>query len=86
MAAGPISINSGVTVTTNSKEVLTIVLIMKAEIEKQILEWQQEIIKQNTHVMKLEGGIQAYQLLLQKMNEEEENTGTIELEVKNKKK
>ena len=58
---------------------------MKAEIEKQILEWQQEIIKQNTHVMKLEGGIQAYQLLLQKMNEEEENTGTIELEVENKK-
>ena len=86
MAAGPISINSGVTVTINSVEVLTIVLIMKAEIEKQILEWQQEIIKQNTHVMKLEGGIQAYQLLLQKMNEEEEKTGTIELEVKNKKK
>ena len=59
---------------------------MKAEIEKQILEWQQEIIKQNTHVMKLEGSIQAYQLLLQKMNEEEEKTGTIELGVKNKKK
>ena len=85
-AAGPISINSGVTVTINSEEVLTIVLIMKAEIEKQILEWQQEIIKQNTHVMKLEGGIQAYQLLLQKMNEEEEKTGTIDLEVKNQKK
>ena len=37
---------------------------MKALIEKQILEWQQEIIKQNTYVMRLEGGIQAYQLLL----------------------
>ena len=59
---------------------------MKALIEKQMLEWQQEIIKQNTYVMRLEGGIQAYQLLLQKMNEEEETTGTIELGVKNEKK
>ncbi len=57
---------------------------MKALIEKQILEWQQEIIKQNAYVLKLEGGIQAYQLLLQKMNEEEgvEQTGTIELNEK----
>ena len=59
---------------------------MKALIEKQILEWQQEIIKQNTYVMRLEGGIQAYQLLLQKINEEEEKTGTIDLGVKNEKK
>ncbi len=59
---------------------------MKALIEKQILEWQQEIIKQNTYVMRLEGGIQAYQLLLQKMNEEEEKTGNIELGVKSEKK
>jgi len=59
---------------------------MKALIEKQILEWQQEIIKQNTYVMRLEGGIQAYQLLLQKMNEEEGKTGTIELGVKEEKK
>tara|TARA_Y100000114_G_scaffold10393_1_gene8170 strand:- start:307 stop:486 length:180 start_codon:yes stop_codon:yes gene_type:complete len=59
---------------------------MKALIEKQILEWQQEIIKQNSYIMRLEGGIQAYQLLLQKMNEEEEKTGTIELGVKNEKK
>ena len=59
---------------------------MKALIEKQILEWQQEIIKQNSYVMRLEGGIQAYQLLLQKMNEEEEKTGNIELGVKNEKK
>ena len=59
---------------------------MKALIEKQILEWQQEIIKQNTYVMRLEGGIQAYQLLLQKINEEEEKTGNIELGVKKEKK
>ena len=59
---------------------------MKALIEKQILEWQQEIIKQNAYVLKLEGGIQAYQLLLQKINEEEEKTRTIELGVKNEKK
>ena len=59
---------------------------MKALIEKQILEWQQEIIKQNSYVMRLEGGIQAYQLLLQKMNEEEEKTGTIELGAKPEKK
>ena len=38
--------------------------------------------------MRFERSIQAYQLLLQKMNEEEEKTGTIELEigVKNTKK
>tara|TARA_R100000773_G_C4170459_1_gene84362 strand:+ start:325 stop:504 length:180 start_codon:yes stop_codon:yes gene_type:complete len=59
---------------------------MKEIIEKQILEWQQEIIKQNSYIMRLEGGIQAYQLLLQKINEEEEKTGTIELGVKNEKK
>ena len=59
---------------------------MKALIEKQILEWQQEIIKQNSYVLKLEGGIQAYQLLLQKINEEEEKTDNIELKVKNEKK
>ncbi len=57
---------------------------MKALIEKQILEWQQEIIKQNSYVLKLEGGIQAYQLLLQKINEEK--TDNIELGVKNEKK
>ncbi len=59
---------------------------MKALIEKQILEWQQEIIKQNSYVLKLEGGVQAYQLLLQKINEEEEKTDNIELGVKNEKK
>jgi len=62
------------------------IVLMKALIEKQILEWQQEIIKQNSYVLKLEGGIQAYQLLLRKINEEEEKTGNIELGVKNEKK
>jgi len=42
----------------------------KSFIEKQILEWEQEIIKQNAYVLKLEGGVQAYRLLLQKLNEE----------------
>ncbi len=59
---------------------------MKEIIEKQILEWQQEIINQRQYVLKLEGGVQAYQLLLQKMNEKKEKTGNIELGVKNEKK
>ncbi len=58
---------------------------MKPFLEKQILEWQQQIIQQNAYVLKLEGGIQAYQQLLQKLNEEEK-TKNIELEVKNEKK
>ena len=55
---------------------------MRQIIEKQILEWQQEIIKQNTYVMKLEGGIQAYQIACCRKLNEEEKTGTIELGVK----
>ena len=49
---------------------------MKALIEKQILEWQQEIIKQNSYVMRLEGGIQAYKMLLDKLNKEEVEVAT----------
>ena len=59
---------------------------MKETIEKQILEWQQEIINQRQYILRLEGGVQAYQLLLQEINKKEEKTGNIELEVKNKKK
>jgi len=59
---------------------------MKALIEKQILEWQQEIIKQNTYLIRIEGFIQAHQLLLEKMNEKEKKTGNIELGVKSEKK
>jgi|TARA_B100001057_G_C22359196_1_gene760172 hypothetical protein len=44
---------------------------MKEIIEKQILEWQQEIINQRQYVLKLEGGVQAYQLLLKKLEEEQ---------------
>ena len=45
---------------------------MKEIIEKQILEWQQEIINQKQYVLKLEGGVQAYQLLLKEINKTEE--------------
>ena len=59
---------------------------MKDIIEKQILEWQQEIINQRQYILRLEGGVQAYQLLLQEINKKEEKTGTIDLGVKNEKK
>jgi hypothetical protein len=59
---------------------------MKETIEKQILEWQQEIINQRQYILRLEGGVQAYQLLLQEINKKEEKTGTIELGVKKEKK
>ena len=54
----------------------------KAFIEKQILEWEQEIIKQNAYVLKLEGGVQAYRLLLQKLNEESKVAEEVEPEKK----
>tara|TARA_R100000234_G_scaffold118847_2_gene100275 strand:- start:163 stop:321 length:159 start_codon:yes stop_codon:yes gene_type:complete len=44
---------------------------MKEIIEKQILEWQQEIINQRQYVLKLEGGVQAYQLLLKELEKEQ---------------
>jgi len=44
---------------------------MKEIIEKQILEWQQEIINQRQYILRLEGGVQAYQLLLQEINKEQ---------------
>jgi len=59
---------------------------MKEIIEKQILEWQQEIINQRQYILRLEGGVQAYQLLLQEINKKQEKTGTIDLGVKNEKK
>ena len=45
---------------------------MKEIIEKQILEWQQEIINQRQYILRLEGGVQAYQLLLQEINKKEQ--------------
>jgi len=59
---------------------------MKETIEKQILEWQQEIINQRQYILRLEGGVQAYQLLLQEISKKEEKTGTIDLGVKKEKK
>lgn len=59
---------------------------MKAFIEKQILEWEQEIIKQNAYILKLEGGVQALRLLLQKMNEESKATEKVSSEVEAEKK
>ena len=59
---------------------------MKETIEKQMLEWQQEIINQRQYILRLEGGVQAYQLLLQEINKKEEKTGTIDLGVKKEKK
>ena len=50
---------------------------MKETIEKQILEWQQEIINQRQYILRLEGGVQAYQLLLQEINKKEEKTDPI---------
>ena len=44
---------------------------MKEIIEKQILEWQQEIINQRQYLLKLECGVQAYQLLLKEMSKQE---------------
>ena len=52
---------------------------MKEIIEKQMLEWQQEIINQRQYILRLEGGVQAYQLLLQEINKKEEKTGTIDM-------
>jgi hypothetical protein len=45
---------------------------MKEKIEKQILEWQQELINQRQYILKLEGGIQAYQLLLKEIDKSKE--------------
>ena len=44
---------------------------MKEIIEKQILEWQQEIINQRQYILKLEGGVQAYQLLLKEIDKKQ---------------
>ena len=44
---------------------------MKETIEKQMLEWQQEIINQRQYILRLEGGVQAYQLLLQEISKQQ---------------
>ena len=66
---------------------------MKSLIEKQILEWKEELAKQvktkdqaekvlmeaNKAILMIEGGIQAKEMLLKKIEQECQPTGTVEL-------
>ena len=66
---------------------------MKKIIEKQLIEWREELAKQkskqiqarkvleetNQAILMLEGGIQAKESLLQKIEQESQPTGTVEL-------
>ena len=66
---------------------------MKSLIEKQILEWKEELAKQvktkdqaekvlmeaNKAILMIEGGIQAKEMLLKKIEQESLPTGTVEL-------
>ena len=66
---------------------------MKNIIEKQLIEWREELAKQkqkqaqarkvleeaNQAILMLEGGVQAKVLLLKKIEQESQPTGTVEL-------
>ena len=66
---------------------------MNSIIEKQILEWKEELAKQvktkdqaekvlmeaNKAILMIEGGIQAKEMLLRKIEQESQPTGTVEL-------
>ena len=66
---------------------------MKTIIEKQILEWKEELAKQvktkdqaervlgetNRTILMIQGGIQAKEMLLRKIEQESLPTGTVEL-------
>lgn len=66
---------------------------MKSIIEKQLLEWKEELANQkqkqaqaqkvlqetNQAILLLEGGLQAKELLLRKIEQESQPTGTVEL-------
>ena len=66
---------------------------MKSLIEKQILEWKEELAKQvktkdqaekvlmeaNKAILMIEGGIQAKEMLLKKIESESQVSGTVEL-------
>ncbi len=66
---------------------------MKTIIEKQILEWKEELTRQKTTkeqaekvleqttktIDMIEGGIQAQEMLLKKIESEDQPTGTVEL-------
>ena len=66
---------------------------MKTIIEKQLIEWREELAKQkqkqaqakkvleeaNQAILMLEGGVQAKELLVKKIEQESQPTGTVEL-------
>ena len=66
---------------------------MKTIIEKQFLEWKEELAKQvktkeqaekvlaesNRNILMIEGGLQAKELLLRKIEQDSQPTGTVEL-------
>ena len=71
---------------------------MKNIIEKQILEWKEELDKQvktkeqaekvlaeiNRNILMIEGGLQVKELLLRKIEQESQPTGTVELNQQSK--
>ena len=71
---------------------------MKAIIEKQILEWKEELAKQvktkeqaekvlaesNRNILMIEGGLQAKELLLKKIEFENQPSGIVELNQESK--
>ena len=73
---------------------------MKTIIEKQILEWKEELAKQvqtknqaervlsdtNKNILMIQGGIQAKEMLLKKIEQESPPTGIVELNQQSKQK
>ena len=71
---------------------------MKTIIEKQLIEWREELAKQkqkqvqarkvleeaNQAILMLEGGVQAKEVLLRKIEQESQPTGTVELNQQSK--
>ena len=71
---------------------------MKNIIEKQLIEWREELAKQkqkqaqakkvleeaNQAILMLEGGVPAKELLLRKIEQESQPTGTVELNQQSK--
>ena len=73
---------------------------MKAIIEKQLVQWKEELAKQvktkdqaekvlmeaNKAILMIEGGIQAKEMLLKKIEQESQPTGIVELNQQSKQK
>ena len=71
---------------------------MKGIIEKQLVQWKEELAKQvktkeqtekvlaesNRNILMIEGGLQAKELLLRKIEQESQPTGTVELNQQSK--